>query len=1796
MTSKADDYLSSTRERFIQQYGENYTETFLWAQEHDLADLLGLIYHTFGFENHLIDPVGIIRDFYAPCGIEIIESWLDNPIAKAIHKLVKTFENSPSVKAQTSIFPTQKNVYATERMIGPFSKKKYLWSMSLNQPFSFEGDYQRHYCLNMMHLFLYVHGLMRMNVHGYQDDYVLQAAGYLRIDTHEHDRIAFIDNLFSVIHQQVQGGYSGFQNFNFIVEVAVQELLNNASLKLTPGSRKANFLNNLRQVARSTHKKYVKRGDVDADKAISPFVPIGELTTEQPVRESEAGIRFQELCDQLSFQDLVDFDEDSAPVLAIDIEEPDEKTGPLTKAEALLKSRSIFFERTEQSHRLPWSWDTILPHEEGVLIEWLNERVHSRDTVQALAGALAWIALHFGRSLEMVMHLPVGDEPQDEWTLAKDFTSLKRLPIRRHSAWRPDSSNQDWVAPLGQDISVPLPIHIQQALKSAVTSTEVKQLSQLWAAYSDATLEGWFNQYRPASLDRVRSSMFANHFGQLVFNQTNDPNLARAVSSYPNSAQPAAYGYGCWDIQEIEKGLPFSRQVFQRPGVSVLGSMMLPVEDKLIDMVERQTLFIEQCDDPVDFHNCLAVYTVKALYAATGARALKDPFETIKHFYLADARDEVSFVFINDKHDGNHIGRVVPLCPSVVTILARYRTHLIELASLLTADHAELAIRIKGLLDGSTTNLPLFFLLDHNLQWHSVGQRSLLPNAWEDWPLPTNVLRHRFAQTLTQKGLPSDVLEAWMGHGERGIDAYGDYSPRCWQDDAAYFMGMIETIFTELPFKVISDKSLKLTSHQSEVPSDRRFGLLERKRKRQAKQRLTKKITLGRINECLQGRTWQDVSEDEFQALVSSLSSSSQGAMPVANVLRMMSILLAELNKVNSPYKDLLKKRYVSFEQDRTRLTNHAVNALTIFPKLVAWADHCKKTNYESNLSIENASQLAVILFCIERQISYRQLLEDIYQGRNFQLAQYKSAVYLGYSEVLDVEDLNAPRQWHRLSYKAASFFNRAYGKTHQLDLRASIQHPELIQCASILNVKGSFKSLLFHLCKIIEQVNLITMPGMVAASLSQQLPPTSVSWQDRLRIQHKKHSCLPNEQDDHSTSEGWQSIVPNDGQWRLQSTSVLKTHAAEFQKAIYEELKTYKKSSAKTVAKNVTDTCKNHSYKVSDAVLSVGYWIAHLVENGQYTGGKKPVLLANNTISTYFSTVMPVFVQLAHNVNIFALETDELTELFDRMISQRSEQGSKVEFLGKRLYYYHRWLLKQGAATVDWSDIDIKADGRTVSSGILGEADYLGCLKQIGHLYPDRDQAAILRFVLLLGFRFGLRLQEALGLHRKDWCERDGHYWVLVRPSRSRTLKSASSRRPVPLLFPLTKLEQDTIAHILHRYELKAGEGTDQLLLSTLGDLGQGSELVPDDITYYASPALIQVMRQVTGNQHLVFHHTRHSFYNIVAAILFDIETPLAQKLVGDVDKQAIKSIVLGPNNHPTRRASMALARLMGHAHPSTSFKNYHHLMTDWADHLLPLPKEKVHVLNRALHIETWPSYKTPKSPKALTLEVYPTNLQSLTSVLRFVALGKTFEQAAEFLNINKAHVKGLQQLLDTVTESMTIKLKGEQKDVLVAGNTPLFLSYITEKGWARIQSKTDKIKDLSISLSTPIPEKDLPLLVGQYRQILLTEDSHFELIKVLLEQFEISNDSYQIAIKNESAYVGDLIERHELKGDIKPSKNGRIDTMHWYLRNGKLAINSHYAAITLVDRKLCLLRDSYELSLVFLLLGYLQCVHYVV
>lgn len=1788
---------SGSDELTVRQPGPHFQAIRAWAVRNDVSDIFDAIAMAFGFTENFTIVTDLCRVLASQSAQANLNQWAGNPYIAELTKLLSAFNADPEFAKSYPGFPHDLSKKDKKKILvkagADLHNTHFLLELILYpQPPSDKPVLDR--ARTSLILWLIVQALQRVVEKDCHHDSQVQHVASVLCVPRDNRKWLLIEQLLEWTLKACPSDRHTYPQFDFAVRYTAAQLFPRFQQKKTQIEKDA-----------LTAILLVSEGQInptEAPRTTYAFQPcFGNL---------RFGARSTiDLVNQGAEPQLLACDGD-------DIESADELLllgvdPAVTPEQQKLSGRSILMQTAELSNYLPWSWDKPLPPETQALESWLAHTLADQQLTERLGAALVWLAVHIARSLEFVQEIKISDAAEAEWSISKDLLTAQRERPKRHSAWYPGAEDRALVEPFEDILSITLPEQIQRTLgEAAQLYPDSPTLRDLWSHASPNALAVWFGQHSKQHFPRLTSAKLANGQSQRVFNETGDHSLARMLSAHPRSALPAACGYANWDIKQVQNGfgLAVPESALNGARTHLLGSFLAPLESVLVDGIRVATdkLLASTKDDVILFHNALAQYTATALNAATGCRYLSEPFESFAHFC-----DQPPCVFINDKSDdGLHAGRMVPLAQGALKLLRNYCEHLRRFKRALADSHPELSQRIGQVLDGRSESLPLFFLLDTHGAWHPLNDASVTGANLFDWPLPKNLFRHRFSQQLARLGVDPEVIDGWMGHGERGTTSYSDHSARCWRDDYERYKADLDACFDRLGFhlslpEVRYDRATFTARPSGDAYREpERFGQARRHAERIKVRNVARREArreLDLMPQAKQIRNQEDLEQSSINELVNRMILRENG-MPHPQAAVRMEVLLQWLEDCSPQARRFIRHRVTKLAPERSLVRSACPAALKVMPQLRQWVLDTKQSILQARYSKSDGLAIAAGLVAIEKRISYLGLLTDLVQGQNYRIIQHKQQVYLEYSESLEQGDYEQPVQRHHIDHATARLLARGLGIKDSKDLETSPCPTPLQPLLGILvsighldnHEKGrlSLARLLIVLSRLIEQANLIDLPGIVAGALSERNPPTSLCVYDYYRLtEGQRYETPESVTEDGLTETDHLPAIP------AAVAGAYPEHfydsAKAFFRALHNILHQYTKHKSREIAEQVEKHCRANAHNVSSAVLLVGYWVAYRIRRGKGRAGRAHKPYAPTSIKRYLSALSAAFRGFAYRANLLLMGEEEVTDLCAQMLAYNARNIKDLEYFSARLLDFFDWAGERGVSSPDWDELDLGGGRRSVRPRLFSEDEYLQALQLLLRADADDvDRGMQAAFILLLAFRFGLRAQEALGLLRSDWCESAGLIWVLVQSNAIRSLKSAAhSRRAVPLMFALTDTEQSLVDTLVTRYTTRFGnDGNKPLLSGKDGHLTPFAGSIPSDIA--------RALRVVTGNARMSLHQARHGFCNVISCALFEIDTPLAQKLTESVDKASLRRILLGQHAQPSRRSAMAIARALGHQSPRTQLRSYSRMVTEWADMLTPVITQYANTISHAIQIDQWPvKPMAALQGQAQTIFARPSVLTPLAVIkaLRLMALGYSVPRIEHLLRLPTGELADLEVLVDRINASLRFKVHdpAQAKKVYVYGSTlPRFLLKSRPSAvWPRLMTACQTLPSCEVlAHDRPLPTlSQASNLVGRNGHLLMRDAEDANLLRLLVDSLSIPEDSYTIGIAGKPEYVTQASVVLRSVGFV-PARSQQLDTFNVDYDAGYTRARA-YAGLVLTTPVADQIHDRLDLVLLFIAIALAYC-----
>lgn len=306
-------------------------------------------------------------------------------------------------------------------------------------------------------------------------------------------------------------------------------------------------------------------------------------------------------------------------------------------------------------------------------------------------------------------------------------------------------------------------------------------------------------------------------------------------------------------------------------------------------------------------------------------------------------------------------------------------------------------------------------------------------------------------------------------------------------------------------------------------------------------------------------------------------------------------------------------------------------------------------------------------------------------------------------------------------------------------------------------------------------------------------------------------------------------------------------------------------------------------------------------------------------------------------------MEATDFEAVYEAIVDQVTKpqtRSQKAEHL--RRYHLHMVQL------AGWPSLYFSLDGQSgapqADAHILMEEEYQSLYSAL--LGAKDDPYCHMQLILLiLGFRCGLRISETRGLRLEDIHYRGAlavmnpganelgrlNATLLVRRNPFSRLKTDNAKRQLPLSLLLANHE---LAELLSYHQQQRCRAGSQRGCYLFADMATNTR--PVDLER-VQPSLHHLMRQVTGDHEMRYHHLRHSFATHLVQLFTGQDTPLtlpthwvASTNTGDSLPRLVAHV--SPKTELSRKGLFAIAEWIGHASPGTTLCHYVHNL----DHLL--------------------------------------------------------------------------------------------------------------------------------------------------------------------------------------------------------------------------------------------------------------------
>lgn len=452
----------------------------------------------------------------------------------------------------------------------------------------------------------------------------------------------------------------------------------------------------------------------------------------------------------------------------------------------------------------------------------------------ALAGLLAimyWTSSLYDRAIKTrichtVDQFPKSIDPNTIYIACKDQI-LALAPPELNQRRKASATWQLYLEPVAKFITLPMGSLFQQQASNwlDIVSKEIKKRSiRLFPERGQdlkAAIKDFLKKINSTSKTRLTEKRIASHMIQLTGDQSQDSaDAAFIFGRYPPAGQRTSLYYYAPQItllqatykdvcEKIEKAFPhieikdnLKLETPHDSNKSILtkcdriGSEICPRKETvalLVSDLKAMVAYHRKSRMPnqaiIDYHNAFTSYCVMLVGFATGYRAVRDPFYSISEIDF-----ETGFAAIADKDSNDQYNARLVWLPKVCQDQIRnYETHRNALADHLIFTNQDLA---KEIISANQTQLsdwgrrkkgdqgensdtkhsPFFFYLNNKWAPVKVKPSSLQDSIKWTYDLPLNSNRHYLRTHLREEQVPGEIVDAFLGHWDRGKEPFGRYS------------------------------------------------------------------------------------------------------------------------------------------------------------------------------------------------------------------------------------------------------------------------------------------------------------------------------------------------------------------------------------------------------------------------------------------------------------------------------------------------------------------------------------------------------------------------------------------------------------------------------------------------------------------------------------------------------------------------------------------------------------------------------------------------------------------------------------------------------------------------------------------------------------------------------------------------------------------------------------------------------------------------------------------------------------
>ena len=936
-------------------------------------------------------------------------------------------------------------------------------------------------------------------------------------------------------------------------------------------------------------------------------------------------------------------------------------------------------------------------------------------------------------------------------------------------------------------------------------------------------------------------------------------------------------------------------------------------------------------------HNAFTSYCIKLLAYSTGHRPVTDMFA-----FREDIDLEEDIIVINDKISSSATeNRVCWFSKLANEQIKAYFRHLTSLAKFLHTEKSrpEVASIIYGLIDPIAEykqSIPLFFFLDSDFNFIPVTPSLLLEEINSVWPyIEDNHNRHCLESCLDHIGIASSLIDLQTGHQRNHNHLLGITTSWTASECASILKPALDQVAEIQGWRVLNGLKYEADTQikKCHPKPEREFGHIRRRSIRKENlitlENKIKDIVLGEVAKNGGTEPYLLNIQSQEESIETILSECMETEKLSHNAIEIFISLINEMAKDHGVRKikslNLLPVESTPFDDGWLLKYVTARKIRQNFLQFLKLNTNQKKHNFEHDWAIIVISAVLFSGLFKYEWIAY------ILEASPSSLRKIKKWLY--YIDIwidkpdsdLNIEYQSPNWRWYPdpLSRNLILRFLQKHKKTTKPKIKIDNVNQAI---TNILKEIGPHQNKRFNslrdLCNLLESYWLYHFPSYIRSVFQSQLETRPLPERTLARLCYQKRLSidLPNRDKKIYIDKYKNAAKPN-------------RNLKEYLTVIKSCINTAKSKNKTSKSKQLSDLKIRivRAYKDSvypDIAMILGQWLLHMIE---YGGARGTPLDLKTIDNYYFSVAKPLSIYIGYN-KLEEYDEEVISDIYSKVVNyNNADQSTRAH----QLFRFN--LICSEYGLIDFNELNwgaiagkwLSYQETRIDSNIVTPEEYYQSLALIDKSKLDKYTKSWASIFLILGYRFGLRIGEAHHLRWEDiqWLDED----VIIQVQRTiqGRKKTPAAIRQVPLMGTFSDMEHEIFDYHLKQIKKSPGFTIKTFIFHSPDNT---NELLPRHIIW---SVVHSVLRAITGDMRIRFHHLRHSFstgqfLSNLKQSGYLVQSESNNSLWSSYE-ECINNNLINPKKSQAYLMS-AFSTSIGHTRFSTTLHSYIHLADDIA------------------------------------------------------------------------------------------------------------------------------------------------------------------------------------------------------------------------------------------------------------------------